>query len=55
MNVAKSKKKTPAEPRVASVNEMGVLKRDIVRMVFWIVVSVAIAAVVAAGVESYLV
>jgi hypothetical protein len=55
MFVAKSKKKTTTEPRVAAVDEMGVLKRDTGRMVFWIVVSVAVAAIVAFGVETYLV
>lgn len=50
-----AKKKKVIEPRVAAVNEMGVLKRDMGRMVFWIVISVAVAAVVAFGVEKYLV
>lgn len=50
-----AKKKKVIEPRVAGVNEMGVLKRDLGRMIFWIVVSVAVAAVVAFGVEKYLV
>lgn len=50
-----AKKKQVKEPRVAAVNEMGLLKRDMGRMVFWIVVSVAVAAVVAFGVEMYLV
>jgi hypothetical protein len=50
-----AKKKRVREPRVAAVNEIGVLKRDLSRMVFWIVISVAAAAVVAVGVETYLV
>ncbi|WP_156877814.1 hypothetical protein [Shimazuella kribbensis] len=50
-----AKKKKASEPRVATVDEMGVLKRDLGKMVGWIVVSVAIAAVVAVGVEGYLV
>ncbi|MCH5586592.1 hypothetical protein MK805_16760 [Shimazuella sp. AN120528] len=50
-----AKKKQAREPRVAAVDEMGVLKRDIGRMVFWIVISVAVAALVAVGVETYLV
>jgi hypothetical protein len=50
-----AKKKKTKEPRVATVDEIGVLKRDIGKMVVWIVVSVAIAAVVAVGIESYLI
>jgi hypothetical protein len=52
--VAKNKKKV-TEPRVAAVDEMGVLKRDMGRMVFWVILSVAVAAVVAFVVERYLV
>jgi hypothetical protein len=49
-----AKKKKVIEPRVAAVDDIGVLKRDIGRMILWIVVSVAIAAVVAVGVENFI-
>lgn len=50
-----AKKKKEKERRVAAVDEIGVIKRDLGRMVFWILVSVVIAGVVAVGVETYLV
>jgi hypothetical protein len=49
-----AKKKKVIEPRVAAVDDIGVLKRDIGRMILWIVVSVAIAAAVAVGVENFI-
>jgi hypothetical protein len=49
-----AKKKKKEAPRVASVDEMGVLKRDLGKTVRWTVVSVVLAVIVAVGVENFL-
>jgi hypothetical protein len=50
-----AKKKKNREPRVATVDEMGALKRDLGKTVSWTVISVVFAVIVAVGVENYLI